>query len=162
MFLRLSALNLHDWLYVMTFWGVTSITNKFHRNTYFWGRPNFWSRLKFWGCVHFWGRLHYGVASNWGHSSAQPSIICLFSFCSRYVGFIDLIQINDLIHDAKKAFCLPTHPLTHKLKNPQSRVKRYARCLKKKNTFIGQILTWKSVFKFFEKLRIRVKIGIFS
>ena len=69
--------------------------------------------LHFWGCPNFLGRLHLFESSSFlGSFSflgtffifevwAQLSLLLfvLLSCCSRYVGFIHLIHLNDLIDD---------------------------------------------------------------
>ena len=75
------------------------------------------------------------LRSECGLAQLSLPFFVLFSFCSRNVGFVDLIHLNDHINVAKKAFCLPTHPQTNKQTNPQSHVWRQARCLKTRIMF---------------------------
>ena len=73
---------------------------------------HFLGHLHLWGNLHFWGHLHFlGSSSFLGLSSFFRSecgivqftlvLFVLFSCCSSYVGFIDLVHLNDLINNEK-------------------------------------------------------------
>ena len=75
----------------------------------FLGSPSFLGLSSFSGSSSFLGSSSF-FRSECGTAQLNLLFFVLSSCCSRYVGFVDHIYLNDLIDDAKKVFCLPTNP----------------------------------------------------